>query len=133
MLFVYLMEGHPTYGKRVGHIRQQMTARGDKLFTSTLAAAEVLVGPARTGDSVGLNKVDSFFRGPSIKLLPFSEQAISHYAKLRAKHPIKPPDAIHLACAAAEGVDVVITNDKSLVGVTVPGIQFIVGLDTNLF
>ena len=133
MLFVYLLENHPVYAKRVQFIRQRMMTRRDRLFTSTLAAGEVLVGPKKTGDAAGFTKVESYFRSTSLTLLPFSTDAIEHYARLRAVELIRPPDAIHLACAAAEGVDVFITNDKNLNGMTVPGIQFIVGLDTDLF
>jgi predicted nucleic acid-binding protein len=41
-------------------------------------------------------------------------------------------DAIHLACAANAGTDLFLTNDKKLVGKVIPGIQFIVGLDSNI-
>jgi len=133
MLFVYLMENHPKYGKRVVEIRRRMNERGDRLFTSALAAAEVMTGPAKTGDHQGQRKVESFFQSSAITVLPFSLAAGSHYAEVRARHEIKPPDAVHLACAALEGMDLFITNDKALVGRTVHGIQFIVGLDTNLF
>jgi uncharacterized protein len=133
MVFVYLLENNPTYAKRVGHISQRMAVRGDKLFTSTLAAAEVLVGPAKTGDTAGLKQAESFFYGPSVSLIQFSVQAVSNYVRIRSSKSIRPPDAIHLACAASEGIDVFITNDKNLVGLTVPGIQFIVGLETDLF
>jgi hypothetical protein len=43
-----------------------------------------------------------------------------------------PADAIHLASAAQAGTDLFLTNDKSLVGKIVPGIQFIAMLDTQI-
>jgi len=46
---------------------------------------------------------------------------------------LAPADAIHLACAAQAGVDVFLTNDQGLARQIVPGIQFIAGLDCNLF
>jgi predicted nucleic acid-binding protein len=46
---------------------------------------------------------------------------------------LPPADAIHLACAAQAGTDLFLTNDKRLVGKFVPGIQFIAGLDMQLF
>jgi len=39
---------------------------------------------------------------------------------------------IHLASAAQAGTDLFLTNDKSLVGKIVPGIQFIAMLDTQI-
>jgi predicted nucleic acid-binding protein len=133
MVFIYLLENHPSYAQRVQHISERMVERGDRLFTSTLAAGEVLTGPQRTGDLPEFSKLEQYFQGPAITLLPFTFEAARHYSSIRAQHSVAPPDAIHLACAATEGVDVFITNDKSLVGKSVAGIQFIVGLDTNLF
>jgi predicted nucleic acid-binding protein len=133
MLFVYLLENHATYGKRVVEIRRRMNERGDHLFTSALAAAEVMVGPTKTDDAQGLRKVEGFFRGSAITVLPFGLAAGKHYADIRTRQRIKAPDAVHLACAAEEGIDVFITNDKDLVGLKFPGIQFVVGIDTDLF
>ena len=133
MLFVYLMENHPKYGKRVVEIRRRMNERRDRLFTSSLAAAEVMVGPTKTGDREGLRKVEGFFQSSAISVLSFGLDAGAHYANVRSRYQVKPPDAIHLACAASEGMDLFITNDKALAGRTIPGIQFIVGLDTDLF
>jgi hypothetical protein len=38
-----------------------------------------------------------------------------------------------MSCAAQARVDLLVTNDRSLLGKAVSGIQFIVGLDTRLF
>jgi hypothetical protein len=43
------------------------------------------------------------------------------------------PSTIHLASAAQAGTDLFLTNDRSLVGKIVPGIQFIAMLDTQIF
>jgi predicted nucleic acid-binding protein len=133
MIFVYLLEGHPNYGRRVAEIRRRMNERGDQLLTSALAGAEVLVGPTRTADLIGLQRVEGFFQSSAITVLPFTMAAGSRYADIRAHYGIKPPDAIHLACAAAEGVDVFLAYDADLIGKNIPGIQFVVGLNTNLF
>jgi predicted nucleic acid-binding protein len=52
---------------------------------------------------------------------------------LRATANVSPADAIHLACAASSGVDLFITHDKTLHKLRVNGIQFIAGLDVNVF
>jgi hypothetical protein len=46
---------------------------------------------------------------------------------------VSPVDSIHLASAAPARIDLFLTNDAALVGKIIPGIQFIVGLDSNLF
>ena len=55
------------------------------------------------------------------------------FARLRATANVSPADAIHLACAASSGVDLFITHDKTLHKLRVNGIQFIAGLDVNVF
>lgn len=133
MVFIYWMENHPAYATRVQHIKRQMESRHDRLFTSTLAAAEVMTGPRKAGDLRAMANVESYFRSSDVTVLPFEFAAGLQYSSIRSQHSIAPPDAIHLACAATEGIDVFITNDKNLMGKPVAGIQFIVGLDTNLF
>lgn len=133
MVFIYLLENHPLHAPRVQHISDEIFVRRDRLYASTLVAGEVLTGPKRTGDTAAASKLEQYFQSPNITLLPFNFEAARHYASIRAQHSVAPPDAIHLACAAAEGMDLFITNDNNLKGKNVPGIQFIVGLDTNLF
>lgn len=134
MVFIYWLENHPAYANRVEHIKRQMEARQDRLFTSTLAAAEVMTGPKKARDLQTVSSVEAYFRSSDLSVLPFEFAEGLHYSDIRAQYrAVTAPDAVHLACAAAEGIDVFITNDKNLIGKKVPGIQFIVGLDTNLF
>ncbi len=63
------------------------------------------------------------------QMLPFDTQAAGIYARLRCDRSIRAPDAIQLACAAAAGVDLFITNDAHLQAKHVEGIQFIVSLE----
>ena len=62
-------------------------------------------------------------------LLTFDANAAKIYARLRCDRSLRAPDAIQLACAAATGVDLFITNDARLQGKQVTGIHFIVPLD----
>ena len=133
MLFVYLLEEDEHYSARVAEIVSRMHARGDQLCTSALAYAEILVGPYKKGDTVGSARVTEFFQSPFVQLLPFDGNAALHYANIRSRFRVSPADAIHLACAAGFGTDLFLTNDSSLLGRTVPGIQIIAGLNTDLF
>lgn len=133
MLFVYLLENHPVYAKRVQHIRSRMNERQDRLYTSAFTVGEVLAGPYKTGDAAGARQIRDFFEGPFIEIIPFTLAAADQYAKIRSQHRISPADSIHLACAAQVGTDLFLTNDASLTSKAIPGIQFIAALDTNLF
>ena len=46
-LFIYLLQAHPEYGKRVEYLRHRSLERGDELCTSALAVGEVLAGVYR--------------------------------------------------------------------------------------
>ncbi|HKR97820.1 MAG TPA: type II toxin-antitoxin system VapC family toxin [Candidatus Angelobacter sp.] len=133
MLFVYLLENHPVYAKRVQQIRSRMNERHDRLYTSAFTVGEILTGTYKAGDAASAKQIRDFFEGPFIEIIPFTLAAADHYAKIRSQHRISPADGIHLACAAQVGTDLFLTNDASLNDKTIPGIQFIAPLDTNLF
>ncbi len=132
MLFVYLLEENDRYGERVARILERMQERGDELLTSALAVGEVLVAPYKQNAREAAEKVAEFFASPYVVVLPFDAATARHYATIRARHRVSPADAIHLACAAQGSTDLFLTNDATLIGKAIPGIQFIAGLNTDL-
>ncbi len=68
-----------------------------------------------------------------VEILPFSIEAADRYSMIRAESRVSQAEAIHLAAAAAAGVDLFITNDDELRKLKVPGIGFFVDLDGRLF
>ena len=133
MLFVYWFEGHPVHAPRIRHILTRMEQRKDSLCTSSFTVGETLVGPYKKGMRDMAARMREAFRPPFVQVLPFTSDAADHYARIRAGLGVAPADAIQLACAAQAGVDVFLTNDQGLARQIVPGIQFIAGLDCNLF
>jgi predicted nucleic acid-binding protein len=133
MLFVYWIEEHPVHAERVKRILARMEERMDTLCTSSFAVAETLVGPYKSGEREMVERIREVFRPPFVRILPFTETAADHYARIRAELGVSTADAIHLACAAEARVDVFLTNDLALASQIVPGIQFITGLDCKLF
>ncbi len=133
MLFVYWLEDHPRYAARVHDIESGMRARNDEWCTSSLAVGEVLVGPCKRHGEEAVRRIQEFFRSSRVRVLPFTIEAASRYARIRAQLTVSPADAIHLACAAEADIDLFLTNDAYLVGKIVPGIKFIAGLQTELF
>jgi predicted nucleic acid-binding protein len=57
-------------------------------------------------------------------LVPFDESAALRFAD----RTIRPADAIQLACAAAAGVDIFVTNDTRLSRKRVPGVPVMTSL-----
>jgi predicted nucleic acid-binding protein len=133
MVFVYWLENHPSYASRVEHIFESMLARGDQLCASHLSIGEVLTRPLQLKQTQLAARIEQFFDSGLVEMAPFDRKAAGEFAKLRATANVSPADAIHLACAAASGVDLFLTHDKSLHKLHLKGIQFIAGLDANVF
>lgn len=127
-LFIYLLEQTPALVDNVLGLRRRMLSRGDQLFTSSLTVGEILVRPVTLQRADLEQRYLSFFTGPAVAVLPFGLQAAPLYARIRQDRGIQRPDAIQLACAAASGMDLFITNDERLARKDVPGIQFICSL-----
>lgn len=133
MLFVYWLEDHPQFAKRVGTIRTRMEERQDQLITGAFTFGEVLAGIYRKGSADLARESRLLLEGVVSEVIPFNLETADHYARIRGILGLPPADAIHLASAAQAGADLFLTNDKKLLGKLVPGIQFIAALDTQLF
>jgi len=131
MLFIYLLEDNKEFGGRVNTILSRMRDREDVLLTSTLAAGELLAGVAKM--EAVRRQVELMLEAPFMEVIAFDLSAARHFAEIRSRNKVNAPDAIHLACAARANADLFLTNDRSLAKQTIPGIQFIAGLDVDLF
>ena len=127
-LFIYLLEDYEGLAAKVVGLRERMLVRGDLLYTSTLTLGEVLVKPAEAGDRRLLESYETLLRSGA-ELIGFDGEAARHYALIRTDRAIRPPDAIQLACAAAAGIDLFITNDERLSSKVVTGVQFVTSLE----
>lgn len=129
MLFIYLLEANPEYGLRVQRMYKEMVRRGDILCTSVFAVGEVLTGPRKRNDAAGISALKKFFSSKEVEILPFTIEAAERYSIIRAETRVSQADGIHLASAAATGVDLFITNDVKLRKLEIPGIRFFADLD----
>jgi len=130
MLIIYLLEGNPSYSKRVQYLLQRSFERGDSLYTSFLAYGEVMAGAVNSPEKA--KKIQKTIEEIGFTYLPFDGGAVMPFSKLRAKNKLKVADSIHLASAASAGIDLFLTGDKQLMGLDVPGIQFIADFNTPL-
>lgn len=127
-IYIYLLEGRAPQNTLAANLRKSMLARGDELVTSALTLGEVLVKPVQLKNHALASKYAHAITSTS-NILHFDEKAATRYAAIRCDRSIKPPDAVQLACAAAAGVDLFITNDERLHSKRVEGVQFIVPLE----
>jgi predicted nucleic acid-binding protein len=133
MLFIYWLEDHPQWAKRVNAIHSRMQERQDQLLTGAFTFGEVLAGAYRKGAAQVADESRRRLQDVVSEVIPFTIETADHYARIRGRLGLPPADAIHLASAAQAGADLFLTNDKRLVGKFVPGIQFIASLDTQFF
>jgi predicted nucleic acid-binding protein len=127
-LFIYLMEDYGKLSKVVLELRKNMLMRGDQLVTSALTLGEILVKPSEEGNAELCRKYEEAITRAAL-LLPFDLKAARIYASIRRDRSLRAPDAVQLACAAAAGVDLFITNDRRLQRKRIDGIHFIVSLE----
>jgi predicted nucleic acid-binding protein len=127
-IFIYLFENNAEWSQRVIESREKMLARRDQLLTSWLTVGEVLTKPKELRNAVLEKSYVNFFQSGSVELVPFDFEAAKIYAEIRSRERIRPADSVQLACAAAAGTDLFVTNDSRLSGLIVPGITFITGI-----
>lgn len=130
MLFIYLLEDNPSYSLRARHLLGRARRRGDSLFTSCLALGELMAGAEKSSKPQKEQTLRQTIREMGFTCLPFDEGAVAPFSWLRSREKLKVADAIHLACAASAGIDLLLTGDKQLIKLDVPGIQFIADFNT---
>jgi uncharacterized protein len=133
MLFIYWLEDHPQFAKRVDAIHSRMEQRHDQLITGAFTFGEVLAGAYRGGTPNLVDESKRRLQRVVSEVISFTITTADRYAQIRGTLGVAPADAIHLASAAEAGTDLFLTNDKSLLGKIIPGIQFIASLDTQFF
>lgn len=133
MVHAYWFENNRTFGRRIQSIHRSMQNRGDVLCSSLIVLGELLVGPLRTGDTAAADLIERYFRSTAVTMISFTPRAARIFAELRAQQRLTPVLALHLAVAAAAGVDIFLTNDHRLQKIVVPGISFIAAIDAPLF
>ena len=133
MLFIYWLEDHPVFAKRVDEVHQRMGDRHDQLITGAFTLGAVLAGPYRKAAVERVDDVRRLLRKVVAEIIPFTVETADRYAQIRGTLHVSPADAIHLASAAQAGTDLFLTNDKKLLGKIVPGVQFVATLEAPLF
>jgi predicted nucleic acid-binding protein len=128
-LFIYLFENNVEWSPRVLEFRRRMLARRDELLTSHLTVGETIAKPKQLGDSMLEKSYLAFFSSGALELIAFGMDAATRYGEIRSRERVRPADAIQLACAAAAGTDLFVTNDNRLSGLVVPGITFVTGIE----
>jgi len=113
--FIYVVEGAERY-RPVLEPLMNAVAMGDITgVTGEITLAEVLVKPLRDqlAQQVLLYKQMLADRQPFM-LVPITQVIWESAASLRARLPVRLPDAVHLAAARQAGCHLFVTNDAAL-------------------
>jgi len=132
MLIIYLLEGNPAFRPRADALLARSRRRGDALFTSCLAVAEVMAGVERFDQPLKAAAVQETLEEIGFQFLPFDLGSMRPFGYLRGREKLKVADAIHLACAASAGIDLFLTGDDRITKLDLPGIQFIVDFNAGI-
>ena len=109
-LLIYVLERDPLMARVVN---AAVASRPDAEFViSPLVMAECLVRPLRRNDAELVAAYRDYFH--QFQTAPISEATFLAAASHRARHGLKLPDALHLACAEEAGCEALWTNDNRL-------------------
>jgi predicted nucleic acid-binding protein len=111
---IYLVEGSPA-------LRETMIARltgtragTDLVVVSHLSRLECRVKPLRENNRPMLERYDRFFEAEGVELVGTDALVWERATELRARHGLRVPDALHVACAVVHRCDRFLTNDHRL-------------------
>ncbi len=107
-------EGVPEIRERLKQRFLHADRSGDELVATELTRLECRVLPLRAGDQALLDLYEGFFSGREVSMLPVRRDAWDLAAEVRARHGLKTPDALHVACAVTLGCDLLITGDARM-------------------
>jgi len=119
MAFIYHFEENPTYTLFTKPLFELIEAGEARGVTSTLSLMEILVKPKQVGDHAAVEDYKyALTNFPNLKLRSLDLEVAEKAAELRAKHHIRPPDAIQIGTSLIEEAEVFITNDSRLKGIS---------------
>ena len=112
---IYLVEKHPDF--RTMALAALSDLQTGPLVTCAMVRLETLTKPTKNNDHVLLHDYHRFYHA-GCQSWPITETTFDLALILRAKHRLKSPDAINLACAIQSGCDVFLMHDRDYKTVT---------------
>jgi predicted nucleic acid-binding protein len=114
-IFIYLLEHHQELGEICLSLVQSAVDKEMDGYSGELVLAELLVKPLKDNNARAVQAVkDLFTKDTRIELLPHTKSAFITAAHLRATYKIKLPDALHIATAIENDIEVFLTNDREI-------------------
>jgi predicted nucleic acid-binding protein len=121
-VLIYLLDGAEPRAALAGAMVDAVDAGVIEGSMSSLALAEVLVGPARAGDAARFEQTAFELRDLDLAVIPISTDIAEHAAWLRGRNAMHLADAIHVADAQCVATAFV-TNDRRIR--SLPGLEVV--------
>ena len=112
-VLIYLLDGAEPRAALAGAVIDAVESGMIEGSMSSLALAEVLVGPARVADAARFEHTAFELRDLELTVVPISTEIAEHAAWLRGRDALQLADAIHVA-AAQSVATAFVTNDRRI-------------------
>jgi predicted nucleic acid-binding protein len=112
-VLIYLLEDVEPQASGLAAILDAIDQGAVRASMSSLAHAEVLVGPAKTGDAVRFEQTAAELRDVNVDVVPVTADVAEDAAWLRGQGSLQLIDAIHVA-TARKSATAFITNDRRI-------------------
>ena len=107
---IYVVERNPTFAPKFRPLFEAQHVGRLRFAITTIAFAEVLVGPLRAGDEALEQRYRSVLE--SWRVVPLDSEIADSSARLRANYRLRLPDAIQAASSLAIGAAALVTHDR---------------------
>jgi len=113
--FIYHFEENQKYLPFTNVLFEMIENGKIKGVTSVITVMEVLVKPKRDRNKRAVEEYKFALQTfPNLKITPIDIHAAEKAAELRAKHRIRPPNALQIGASLLEGAQAFVTNDEKL-------------------
>lgn len=108
---IYYIEEEPRYLPLLAPIIDAIDEGKITCYASTIALLEVLVKPLRERNEALAREYHEILLHSRLRLVAVNATIAQEAARLRAQYRLKTPDALHIATALVQKVDVLLTNE----------------------
>lgn len=113
-VLIYLTEDDAERVDVAGAIVDAVAEGRTEGVLSSAGLSEVLVGPARSADGAGFERLAATIRDLGFQVVALDATTAEDAAWIRGQTGMSLPDAIHVACARSSGASALITNDRRI-------------------
>lgn len=118
-VFIYHLEGVSRYAACAGVVFDELATGGFEGVSSVLTLMELAVRPLQLGRPEVADEYEVLLANyPHLTIAEIDRRTVRRAAELRARHGLRPADALQVAACLEHGATAFLTNDRDLRRVT---------------